>query len=106
MNVIDHQPHAWFLLADGGQLFLDVHCSHSAFDYTVLIELNAAERASFENKGRDFLDWLAHDVHYTAPGVRGSTSPYKDRNLTVLKSPLDAQAQAAIAGWCRQNPPA
>ena len=71
MEVIDHQPHAWFLLADEERLFLDANCSASFFDYTVLIELDAAEKVALGKKGRGYLDWLAHDVHYTAPAVRG-----------------------------------
>lgn len=105
MEVIDHQPHAWFPLADGEQLFLDIHCSHSFFDYTVLIELDAAEKAAFGKKGRAYLDGLAHDVHYTAPAVRGSKSPYKARNLTVQCHPDNARAQAAISAWLVLNPP-
>ena len=105
MEVIDHQPHAWFLLADGEQLFLDANCSASFFDYTVLIELNAAEKAAFGRRGRAYLDWLAHDIHYTAPAVRGSKSAYKTRNLTVQQHPLNDLAQKAIEAWLQQNPP-
>jgi hypothetical protein len=54
MNVIDHQPHAWYLLEDNGVLFIDAACSHSFVDYSVLIELDKQELQNFESDGRSF----------------------------------------------------
>lgn len=105
MQVVDHEPHAWFLLEDGEKLFLDCHCSHSFFDYTVLIELDDSETSRFRAEGRDYLNKLAYDVHYSAPAVRGNRSPYKHRNLSVQNSPLDAAAQVAITAWVKANRP-
>ncbi|GMM60892.1 hypothetical protein [Novosphingobium pituita] len=96
MNVIDHQPHAWYLLEDNGVLFIDAACSHSFVDYSVLIELDKQELQNFESDGRSFLDQLAYDIHYSAPGVRGSNSPYKSRNLAQLRA---EEVSEAVKIW-------
>ncbi|MEO9338443.1 hypothetical protein ABFT80_13455 [Mesorhizobium sp. SB112] len=99
MKILDHQEHAWFLLEEDGQLYLDAFCSHSFFDYTVLISLNADEAAAYRKIGRTYLDRLAHDIHYSAPAVTGSKSPYKHRNLTVPATREDNSVKEAIAEW-------
>ena len=81
MTVVDHEPHGWFLVLDGARFLLDVHCSHSAVDYSFLVQLNDAELNEYRAQGRDFLSRLAHQIHYSAPGVRGSVSPYLDRRV-------------------------
>lgn len=96
MIVLDHQPHAWFLLDLEGQIYLDVHCSHSAFDYSVLIAMNEDELKQYRSKGRAYLDKLAEDIHYSAPGARGSASIYRTRDVT---SELGDLVTAAIAEW-------
>ena len=64
MEVVHHRPQAWFLLADGSRLVLDVNCSHSAFGYSRVIELSAAERSSYEERGVAYVNELADDVQY------------------------------------------
>jgi len=81
MTVVDHEPYGWFLVRDGARLLLDVHCSHSAVDYSFLVELNDVEVHEYRTQGREFLSRLAHQIHYSAPGVRGSVSPYLDRRV-------------------------
>ena len=99
MRVLDHEPHAWFLLEDNGAFYLDAHCSHSAVDFSVLIALNATEQAAYEAGGHCYLDRLAHDIHYSAPGVRGSRSPYQARNLAIGPGDQSRRANAAIKAW-------
>ena len=99
MRVLDHEPQAWFLLEDDGVLYLDAHCSHSAVDYSVLIALDATERAAFEEGGHDYLDRLAYDIQYSAPGVQGSRSPFQARNLTSGPGDRSRRADAAITAW-------
>lgn len=83
MKVLDEQPAGWFLLEDGdGRLYLDVNCSHGAFGYSVLIALDRQETAVFRASGRAYLDRLGDDISYSAPGARGSRSPYRTRDLT------------------------
>lgn len=99
MKVLDHQPYAWFLLEDDGRLYLDAHCSHSFFDYSVLIALNDAETEAFRSAGRAYIDKLAYDIHYSAPAVRGSKSPYKSRNLSIGSTREEDAAQSAMVAW-------
>lgn len=96
MNVIDHEPASWFLVQHGDQLLLDVHCSHSFVSYTVLIALNAEETDLYRQKGHAYLDELAYAIHYSAPGVAGSQSRYKNRNVDRA---FGAQVMAAIAAF-------
>ncbi|MCO6052319.1 hypothetical protein NGM99_21245 [Mesorhizobium sp. RP14(2022)] len=82
MELLDEEPYAWHLLADGKTLYLNSFCSHSFFDYYFLMQLSEIELARFRSGGRDYLTKLAYDVHYSAPAVKGSTSRFKARNLT------------------------
>lgn len=81
MKVVEHAHAAWFLLADGEALLLDVNCNHGAFGYSVLIELDPDERTRWERDGRDYLDELARSVHDSAPAAN-EVSPYRARDLT------------------------
>lgn len=102
MHVVDHAPSAWFLLAEGDALLLDVHCSHSAFDYSVLVELTEAERAAFDRGGRAYLDDLAQKIHHSAPAARGSTSPYRDRDLSRRRG---SEVSTAVREWRSSGSP-
>jgi len=81
MQVIDHEPGGWFLVQDGEKLFLDVNCSHGAVSYDFVMELNDRERSGYAMEGRTFIAALAEKVQSSAPGVRGSPSPYGHRHL-------------------------
>ncbi|MCP3657871.1 MAG: hypothetical protein GY734_00015 [Herbaspirillum sp.] len=83
MEVIDNEPHFWFLLSDAGSLFLDVNCEHGAVGYNVLVQLNDLERAGYSNDGHEYLSKLAEKISYSAPGVIGSSSEYKNRNVAL-----------------------
>ena len=99
MVVIDHQPYAWFLLEEDGCLYLDAHCSHSFFDYSVIIAMNEAETEAFRVGGRTYLDKLAYDIHYSAPAVKDSQSPYKSRNLAIGGTREENSVQSAVMAW-------
>lgn len=96
MKVLDHEPYRWFLLEEGDTLYLDAHCSHSFIDYSFLIALDGAERAQFQAEGRSYLDRLSYDIHYSAPIVRESKSPWKGRNLTAS---LGDAVNEAVRRW-------
>ena len=81
MKVLDHEPWCWFLVADEERLLLDVNCNHSAFGYSWLIELNPSEVGRYRKAGRDYITQLADLIQYSAPAVKGSTSPFIDRKL-------------------------
>ena len=99
MNVLDHEPYGWFLLEESGTLYLDVHCSHGVVDYGVLLILNAAERSAYKAEGHAYLDQLAYDIRYSAPGVVGSTSAYTARNLAVGSGDEDKRVLVAVEAW-------
>ena len=109
MEVLDHARAAWYLLADGDALLLDVNCNHNSYGYSVLIELNAAERARWEQEGRDYLDTLSHEIHFSAPVVSnplvGEPSPYRARDLTRTRA---GEVSDAVRRWRETNasPPA
>ena len=96
MQVLDHQPNAWFLFRAGDALFFDAACNNSAFGYSWLIELNAEERQAFEREGRSFLDVLAQDIHLGVPILEISQSPYKTRGRS--REFADAIAEA-VKAW-------
>src|SRR4051812_13975507 len=92
MKVRDHAPQHWFLFEEAGTLYLDVNCSHSAFGYTFMVELNAEEAARYRVEGRAFLDWLAGRIQDTAPNLSVSTSPYKGRDVSGVYAEQTAHA--------------
>jgi hypothetical protein len=81
MKVVDHSDAHWILFADEGRLLLDVNCSHSFFSYEFLMVLNETECARYKDEGRDYLDRLADDIQYSAPGLLVSKSEYKTRSI-------------------------
>lgn len=70
------------LFEDDDDLYLDVLCSHSAVDYRFAIRLDEKEKLDFRHSGRDSLNRLAHDIHYSAPGVIGNSSKYRERKVS------------------------
>lgn len=96
MTVQDFEEASWFLLAADNGLFIDVNCSHGAFGYSVLIELNESEREQYNLFGHSYLDELAEFIRFSAPGIRGSDSPYKDRNASPQ---IFEAASSAIKSW-------
>lgn len=99
MQVIDHQPHAWLLLEDDSGLLLDVECHHGAVSCSVLIRLNEEELAEYRRDGHAYLDRLAQTIHYSAPILAISTSPYKARKLRGYED----QVLQAIRQWQAQT---
>jgi len=108
MQVIDHQPHAWLLLEDDSGLLIDVECHHGAVSCSVLIRLNDVELAHYRRDGHAYLNRLAEAIHYSAPILAISNSPYKARKLRgyeeqVLQAIRQWQAQAQPGGAARQD---
>jgi hypothetical protein len=100
MRVVDHDPAFWFLLAEGDRLILDVNCAHGVVSYDFAIELNERERDEHAAHGHDYLSQLADQLNYSAPGVRGTASPYKNRNIT---SNIGPQIVEVINQWRSQQ---
>ncbi|WP_343662387.1 hypothetical protein [Ralstonia sp.] len=93
MEVLENGPQAWYLLRDGQQLYLDVNCSHSFVEYSFTMLLNSKEAAQYRRRGRAFLDELAHTIQFSAPGVSGTLSIYKER---LVAPGVIAQVNKAI----------
>lgn len=96
MEVIDHEPHFWFLLRKEQGLFLDISCNHGPAGYDVLIELNVAEEAQYLKKGRNFINLLAQAIQDSAPGVRNSLSVYQNRNVSAQYAD---EVNVAVKKW-------
>ncbi|WP_051485880.1 hypothetical protein [Nocardioides sp. J54] len=80
LTVVDHEPAAWFLLAEGERLYLDARYSYSAvIDDSALVELDATEREAWRTGGHAYLQRLAEAIHMSAPYE--DTSPYYARDL-------------------------
>lgn len=62
MDVVDHETAAWYLLADGDAMFLDVNCEGNAAGYSLLLELTADERRAFALEGRAAIERIALEV--------------------------------------------
>lgn len=81
LEVVDGVHAGWYLLRRDTHLFFDVNCSHGAFSYSFIMQLNDAEIAAYRAQGRAFLDRFAEEIHYSMPGVIGNSSPFAHRNL-------------------------
>jgi hypothetical protein len=95
-RVLDHAPHAWFLFGAQDEVYLDIHCSHGAAGYSVLVPLDAQETRAWQDEGRTFLDRLAQAVQDAGPG-----SPYQSRDVGAQ---FAVATSAALAAW-RLTPP-
>ncbi|MBN6149383.1 hypothetical protein JR065_03460 [Xanthomonas sp. AmX2] len=89
LSVLDHAPHDWYLLRAGEDYFLDVNCSASWLGYSLLIRLDAAERAAVLDGGHAACNALAEHVRFTA-------TPSHPRDLS---REYDDAVRDAIARW-------
>ena len=65
MDVVDHADAAWFLLADGDAMLLEVSCEGYAAGYSLLLELTADERRAILLEGHEAADRIALEVAAT-----------------------------------------
>jgi hypothetical protein len=91
VQVIDHEPHAWFFFKGENALFLDVHCNHGPVGYGVMIQLNAEEESEYSQKGHAYLNWLAQAVQDSGPG-----QGYQLRDVSAAYS---KESMAAVNAW-------
>lgn len=100
MQVIAEGNYGWYLLMENTEFYMEVLCSHGAVDYIVAINLNPEEVRGYLASGKDFLDKLAYEIHYSAPGVIGSSSKFRERKLDRVY--CDKLTQA-IDDWNRNS---
>ncbi len=100
MRVIGHEPSGWFLVEEGKRFLLDVNCSHGAVSYDFAMELSDAEMNEYLRQGSKFISELAEQIQYSAPGVRGNTSSFRDR---LLAGPRRDKMNTVIATWLKEQ---
>ncbi len=96
MRVVDTENWAWFLFEHEGHFYLDANCNMSAFGYTYMIRLNEEEVAAYKIGGHEYLNKLAHEIHYSVPIGKDTTSTYKGRDVSKELSEL---ATEAVKAW-------
>ncbi|MBW3530247.1 hypothetical protein KO531_04875 [Shewanella sp. NKUCC06_TVS] len=96
MKVMDSENRVWFFLEHEGRLYLNANCNMSAFGYSYMIQLNGQELQNYEGGGREYLNNLAHDIHYSVPIAKDTTSIYKGREVSKQLAGL---ATEAIKAW-------
>jgi hypothetical protein len=96
MKVIDSENWAWFLFEHEDHLYLDANCNMSAFGYTYMIQLNDEERYAYKAGGHEYLNQLAHDIHYSVPIAADTRSKYKGRDVSKMFSEM---ATDAVREW-------
>lgn len=102
VEVLEYGPQAWYLLRDGQELYLDVNCNHSFAYYSFTMQLNSDEAAKYRRRGRAYLGELAQAIQYSAPGVVGSASRYKDR---LVAAETSIHVSDAIRLWLEAREP-
>lgn len=96
MVVVDHEPHAWFLLRDGIGYVLDVNCSQSFVSFSVVLRLTPDEVTRIDALGHKATDDLARSIQYR----QGTYS-------TRCGDPaLEAASLSAIKWWQANRPAA
>jgi hypothetical protein len=91
VQVLDHEPHAWFLFKEGNTLFLDINCNHGPVGYGIMIQLSAREESEYSQKGHAYLNRLAQAVQDSGPG-----GGYQLRDVSATYS---KEANAALNEW-------
>lgn len=100
MEVLDHERWSWFLLADDGRLLLDVHVSHGPVSASITIALDDDERSAYRSEGRAYLTRLAAEIQDSAPIARGTTSPYRTRDIGAE---VREELTRKVAEWRQQR---
>lgn len=97
MRVIDHAPADWFLLREDSHYWLDINCTMSATGFSILLSLNATERADVLADARTACTQLAAQVQARphAYAVRDSSALHGNRVLAAVQAWRAAGGTAA-----------
>ncbi len=93
MKVVDHEPSFWFLLKEGSDYYLDVHCSRSLVGFSILVKLTPSEYREYHALGRVFLEYLAARIQYWS-------REYEKRDFS---KPLGKEVTQAVHRWREQK---
>lgn len=98
MQYVDHQPGAWFLVEQQGDLYLQArYIITSMLDDSTLIRLDESEVEAYRTGGHDYISKLARRIHDGSP--HKEESPFYQRGLyrgSDSKSYRDAVAAAIV----------
>ncbi len=100
MRILDHEPQFWFLAEESNSVYLDANCSHGAVGYSFMIELSPQELAQYKTEGRPYLSRLAQAIQDSAPIAAGSTSIYRNRDVSPSHG---ERLSSAIQSWRKGN---
>ena len=95
MKVVE-RGNTWFLYEERTSFYLSALCSHGPADYEFEIELNSFEVENYKLSGSTYLDKLAYEIHFSAPGVKDNNSIYKSRRLS---SEYTKKFESAYLDW-------
>jgi hypothetical protein len=89
MKVVNQVRDSWFLLTDGQEYYLDVHCSLAHSRFSLLINLTEGDYMEYKTKGLPLIQAIAERIQ------RSPTSYYgQNQSVHVQKSVV-----AAIMEW-------
>ncbi|RZL68080.1 MAG: hypothetical protein EOP77_02535 [Variovorax sp.] len=98
MDIIDCEPHGWFLLKDGSDLLLDVNCSYSAVSFEMVVRLTSAEAKAYRVEGRPFVSRLAETTQLD------TLTKFRSRNVAAEVGPrVLATIMAAWRSGARES---
>jgi len=92
MEILDSEPHGWYLLPDGDHLLLDVNCSYSAFSFDMVVRLTPSEAQGYGVEGRPFVERLAETVQ------REAMTEFRIRDVAAEVGPRVLETIVAARG--------
>ena len=100
MEVVDQEPHSWFLFKLGNQFLFSANCEYSFVGYDFIMFLSEDEINEFHESGHEFLNELANAINVSVPISKTSKSVYKDRNVSNKYS---EKSLDAVEHWRKLN---
>ena len=100
MNVIDEEPHSWFLFEFEDSLLFSANCEFSFVGYDFMMFLSEGESKKYKTIGHEYLNDLAASINVSVPISKGSKSIYKNRNVS---NEYSAKSLNAVEHWRKIN---
>lgn len=100
MEVVDQEPHSWFLFKMGNEFLFSANCEFSFVGYDFIMFLSQNEINKFNELGHEYLNELANAINVSVPISKTSKSIYKDRNVS---SEYSEKFLDAVEYWCNLN---
>ncbi len=100
MEVVDQEPHSWFLFKLGDEFLISANCEFSFVGYDFIMFLSEDEVIKFKELGHEYLNELANAINVSVPISRTSKSIYKERNVSEEYS---EKSLDAVEYWRKSN---